>query len=475
MIDSRETKKYLIRRVEALLEIALLVLAFCLVGRAANVELFPQPGSKGRYWGLLTVYAVLTVVIFILCDCFKYGHLKLTDVLISQWIGILIVNVITWLQLSLLANRILSPWIALQLCFVDAIICMVTCFVFTAIYHKLFVPHNIVMIYGGESALDLKFKMDIRSDKYTITKLLRYTAEEEQLKAAILSHDAVIINDVPARKRNDILKFCYENKVRTYVVPKISDIILKEATDITLFDTPLLLVKGTGLTITQRAVKRAFDVVCCSLALVVLSPLFLIVALAIKLEDRGPVFYKQQRLTKDNKPFDILKFRSMIVGAEKNDKSIPAVDGDPRITKVGRIIRPSRIDELPQLINILKGEMSIVGPRPERVEHVEKYSEEIPEFVLRTKVKGGLTGYAQIYGKYNTSAYDKLRLDLIYIENYSFLMDIKLILLTLRVMLKKESTEGFDKSEELEKRRSFLLQQMEEPSEAAESREQSEP
>ena len=140
----------------------------------------------------------------------------------------------------------------------------------------------------------------------------------------------------------------------------------------------------------------------------------------------------------------------MIVDAEKEGHSIPATDHDPRITKVGAFTRATRIDELPQLLNILKGDMSIVGPRPERVEHMEKYSEEIPEFGFRLKVKGGLTGYAQIYGKYNTSPYDKLRLDLQYIENYSFMLDIKLILMTIRIMLKKESTEGFDKLEELE-------------------------
>lgn len=148
--------------------------------------------------------------------------------------------------------------------------------------------------------------------------------------------------------------------------------------------------------------------------------------------------------------FQILKFRSMIVNAEAEGKSIPATENDPRITKVGRVIRATRLDELPQILNILKGDMSIVGPRPERVEHMKKYTEKIPEFVYRTKVKGGLTGFAQIYGKYNTSAYDKLRLDLIYIENYSLMMDIKLILMTLRVMLRKESTEGFDKAAELE-------------------------
>ena len=179
--------------------------------------------------------------------------------------------------------------------------------------------------------------------------------------------------------------------------------------------------------------------------MVVALPVMLVTAIAIKLNDGGPVFYKQKRVTLDGKVFDILKFRSMIVNAEAAGKSIPATDNDPRITKVGKIIRATRIDELPQIINILKGDMSIVGPRPERVEHVEQYSRDIPEFSYRTKVKGGLTGYAQIYGKYNTTAYDKLRLDLLYIENYSFLLDIKLILLTFRILFKKESTEGFDK------------------------------
>ena len=204
-----------------------------------------------------------------------------------------------------------------------------------------------------------------------------------------------------------------------------------------------MLVKGIGLNLEQRIMKRAMDIVLCSIAMIVAAPIMLIVAIAIKLEDGGPVFFKQERVTIDGKRFDILKFRSMIVDAEKFGEVIPATDHDPRITKVGNVIRATRIDELPQIINILKGEMSIVGPRPERVEHVEKYQEEIPEFVYRTKVKGGLTCYAQIYGKYNTSPYDKLRLDLTYIEEYSILLDIKLILMTLQIMLRKESTEGF--------------------------------
>ena len=192
-----------------------------------------------------------------------------------------------------------------------------------------------------------------------------------------------------------------------------------------------------------------------------LTPVFLAVSAAIKLEDGGPVFFKQKRATYDGKTFDILKFRSMIVDAEKYGHSIPATEKDPRITKVGAFLRATRIDELPQLLNILKGDMSIVGPRPERVEHMEAYSAEVPEFPLRLKVKGGLTGYAQIYGKYNTSPYDKLRMDMMYVENYSFFLDLKLILMTIRIMLKKESTEGFDKLQELEQQTEEIFAELE--------------
>ena len=270
----------------------------------------------------------------------------------------------------------------------------------------------------------------------------------------------MVINGVEGQLRNDILKYCYRQAIRTYVAPKVSDIIIRGASEINLFDTPLLLVRGRALSYPQRIVKRTFDLVVCSIALIIASPFMLIIAAAIKLEDGGPVFFKQKRATYDGKTFDILKFRSMIVDAEKYGHSIPATEKDPRITKVGNVIRAIRFDELPQLLNIIKGDMSIVGPRPERVEHMQAYGQEVPEFDFRLKVKGGLTGYAQIYGKYNTSPYDKLRMDLMYVENYSFFNDLKLILMTLRILLKKESTEGFDKIEELERQTKEILEEM---------------
>ena len=176
--------------------------------------------------------------------------------------------------------------------------------------------------------------------------------------------------------------------------------------------------------------------------LLVSLPFFLFIAVAIKLEDGGPVFYKQCRLTKGGKTFDILKFRTMRVNAEADGVARLAAQGDNRITKVGNLLRATRLDELPQVINILKGEMSMVGPRPERPEIAAEYKKEIPEFDYRLKLKAGLTGYAQIYGVYNTTPYDKLKLDLIYIRNYSIFLDLKLIFMTPKILFMKEKTEG---------------------------------
>lgn len=444
--------KSLIRGLDGFFEILLLTLSYYFIWRYSyDSALFPTYFGMGKYL-LAGVYALMVLVLFFAFDGFKFGYLKASDALVSQWLSMVIVNFITYWQLCLIANKVIPVTPMLILTLVGTVICFVCVLLFTWIYHQIYVPKNMAMIFGRDNAVTLKFKMETRPDKYHIAKLIPVEDGFESICQQIVNYDAVIINDVPAQIRNDILKFCYRNHIRTYVTPKLSDIIVRGGTSITLFDTPLLLVKGNGLTPAQQICKRLLDLAICLPAFVVALPFMLVVAIAIKAEDGGPVFYKQARATLDGKVFNILKFRSMIVDAEKEGHSIPSTDRDPRITKVGHFTRATRLDELPQLINIIKGDMSIVGPRPERVEHMEKYGAEIPEFDFRTKVKGGLTGFAQIYGKYNTSPYDKLRLDMMYIENYSFILDIKLILMTIRIILKKESTEGFDKAEELEEK-----------------------
>lgn len=454
--------KHVLRRLESLLEVIVLGLLYFGVWRVSYdlIPSMPRFNGNGKYI-LIGVYVILVVVLFYMSDGFKFGYFKFAEIFTSQCIAILIVNFVSYFQLCLIANRMISCVPILLLSLIDVAVVALLVYLYTAIYHVLYVPRNMVMIYGRENALDLKFKMDTRSDKYRVTRIMNIEEGFNNICSEILKHDAVIINDVPAEIRNDILKYCYEREIRTYMVPKISDIIGRGAEEIKLFDTPLLLVKGVGLSISERVAKRSFDIVLCMIALTISLPIMLIVAIAIKLEDGGPVFYKQKRITQGGKEFDILKFRSMIVDAEKNGYSLQlrASNHDPRITKVGNWIRACRIDELPQIINILKGDMSIVGPRPERVENVEAYTNEIPEFVYRTKVKGGLTGYAQIYGKYNTDPYDKIRMDLMYIENYSLLLDIKLIIMTLQILFRSESTEGFDKRVTINQKCNELIRQ----------------
>ncbi len=314
------------------------------------------------------------------------------------------------------------------------------------IYRKIFPPLEVIEIHGDYTN-DLVAKVNSVHYKYHVAEELTCHESEETIRARIKPYDAVLINDLPSHTKNKLLKICFEMDKRVYFVPKISDILVKNSGELNLIDTPLFLDRNNGINLIQRFIKRLFDILLSAVALIILSPILIITAIAIKVEDHGPVFFRQERVTIGNKRFMILKFRSMIVDAEKDGKPHPAGEKDDRITKVGHFIRATRIDELPQLINILKGDMSIVGPRPERWEHVEKYTQDVPEFPFRLKMKGGLTGYAQVYGKYNTTPYDKLKLDLTYIENYSIWLDIKLMLLTVKILFTPDSTEGVEEEQ----------------------------
>ena len=316
----------------------------------------------------------------------------------------------------------------------------------TDIYQRIFKPYDVFLIYKGSSVNNFVEKLSTRKDQFNVVGSMSTDESEEKLHAGIDKYDTVVLWDIPAEIRNKIFKYCYENSKRIYSMPKISDIILNGSRPIHLFDTPLLLTEGNPLEYEERVIKRGFDILLSLLLIIVTSPIMAITALAIKLGDKGPVLYRQIRCTKNSRRFCMYKFRSMIVDAEKHGVAELAREGDPRVTPVGRIIRPFRIDELPQLFNVLKGDMSFVGPRPERPEFIEKYEQTMPEFSYRTKVRAGITGYAQLYGKYNTLPYDKLKLDLYYIEQFSIWLDAKLILLTCKILFTKESTEGVTES-----------------------------
>jgi exopolysaccharide biosynthesis polyprenyl glycosylphosphotransferase len=318
------------------------------------------------------------------------------------------------------------------------------------IYQNLVPPRRLMLIHGDEeAAAALTQKMLVHRKLYVIEESLSAEAGCGEILSRLEKHRAALLCEVPTEIRSEVLKYCFERSIRVYIMPVVSDILVRGAADIHLFHTPLLLSYNHGLNFMQRLAKRCLDLGLASLGLVLSAPIMLATAAAIKLYDGGPVFFYQERCTINNRFFNICKFRSMVVDAEKDGRSRPATDGDRRITPVGRIIRRLRIDELPQWFNILKGDMSLVGPRPERVEHVRDYTAKHPEFSYRAKVKAGLTGYAQIRGRYNTSAYDKLKMDLTYIVNYSLMEDLRLILLTVKVLFLKDSTAGFKRNSPL--------------------------
>jgi len=371
-------------------------------------------------------------------DVYKVG-----DIVYSQGLTTVIVDVLMYFIMSLVARKMVAIPPLLILFLVQMGIILIWAYLCSYVYRKMYPPDNLIVIYSYHSATNLVLKMAVRDDRFRICEAVNVDEGLDYIKQEIRKYDGAIICDISGSLRNDILKFCFDQGKMTYVTPKISDIIIQSGENIHIFDTPLMLCRNADMTVEQRFIKRAMDIFICVCGLLLTGWLMVLVAIAIKLEDGGPVFYTQDRVTKGGRVFKIIKFRSMIVNAEEDGKAHPAVSDDHRITKVGRIIRATRFDEMPQMFNILKGDMSVVGPRPERVEHVEKYTKEIPEFPYRHRVKAGLTGYAQIYGKYNTTAYDKLKLDLYYIENFKLSTDLRLIIMTVKVLFMKESTEGF--------------------------------
>lgn len=375
----------------------------------------------------------------------KIGYLKPMDIFLSELFSLLCVNVISYCQLSLmygwfiLGGQRMIAMTVFQLLF----------FAFwdwstNFLYRRIFPPRRLLLVHGERPIEDIMNKFATRQDKYCVARCISIGEGYEAIIRAVTEYDAIVLWDIPTQDRNELLKYCYSRSIRIYMMPKIPDVIIKGSSQLHLFDTPILLTREYALSAEQRIIKRCIDVVCALLLLTLASPFMLITAAAIRLYDGGPVLYRQVRCTKDAREFQILKFRSMRVDAEKDGVARLASRNDSRITPIGRFIRAVRIDELPQLINILRGEMSFIGPRPERPEIIAQYMQEMPEFAFRMKVKAGLAGYAQVYGKYNTTPYDKLKLDLFYIENYSVWLDIKLMFLTVKILFMPDSTEGVD-------------------------------
>lgn len=309
---------------------------------------------------------------------------------------------------------------------------------------------SILIIASKEESDNLARKLLL--DKYNHSNI-KYICEsvDENTKSLIDEVDKVYIGStIESKIKLDIIKYCTERSKAAYIIPSYYEITLSGFKTHQVLDMLIFKLEKLGLTYEQRVMKRFIDIIISLIVLLITSPILLITAISIKLHDRGPVFYKQERITEDNKIFDLYKFRTMIVDAEEHTGPTLAIDDDPRITSVGKTIRGFRIDELPQLINVLKGEMSIVGPRPERPYFADMYNNDIEGYKYRVYVKAGITGFAQIFCNYSTDAITKAKYDLLYIKNYSLLLDMKIIFNTIKIIFIRDKAKGVERERQLE-------------------------
>ena len=401
--------------------------------------------SPFHFWGDVMVVAIFAVLYFYFgktYDAFIISHYRIFDIITRQTLALLFSNCLMYAVILLLRKHLPNPF-PLLLCFVDQVsISIIWSCIAHGIYFRWFPAKKSIVIYDRRRGMKDLIEEYGLSKKFNVMKIASVEECLDDL-SMIDGMEVVFLSGIHSHDRNFILKYClYENK-QVYVIPRIGDVIMSSAKQVHMFHLPMMRVQRYNPRPGYLFVKRLFDIVASLLGLIILSPVFLVTAIAIKASDKGPVFYKQERLTKNGKKFMIHKFRSMRVDAEKDGVArLSSGDKDDRITPVGRFIRKCRIDELPQLIDILSGNLSVVGPRPERPEIAEEYMKEIPEFQLRLQAKAGLTGYAQVYGKYNTTPYDKLQMDLMYIANPSFAEDIRICFATIKILFASESTEG---------------------------------
>ena len=400
----------------------------------------------------MVTFVVLGIALMSVYGGYSIGTQKSKPIVHSMALATIMTDLVTHLQLSIMNTSeknndhfvYETPHLLLLVIVLQILVIVFFAYFGNYVYFSLEPPEKCCVISSSRHSLgNIIPKIRRFKKQYEIDEIIRYN--DPQVLDVILRSNTVFLYDVPAKERNDLISFCYQTQKNLYYNFETIDVVSQGAKYVTLDDKSMVMYTAKDLTMEQRIVKRLTDLAVSIVGLVLTSPVMLGCAIAIKLDDGGKVFYKQKRLTKYGRVFEVYKFRTM---KEANSINKSVTENDDRITRVGKVLRKFRIDELPQLLNILVGDMTVVGPRPEMLENVEKYTEELPEFSYRLRMKAGLTGLAQISGKYNTSPKDKLVMDLMYIENYSIWQDFKLIFQTITVFLKaSESTEAFGREE----------------------------
>ena len=391
------------------------------------------------------VYSAILVLFMMIYGSFSIRKYRTRELVFAFGLSCFFTDVIAYFLMCMIAKALLPPkYVILTL--------LAQCLIETGVFilarisaDRLEPPALALLIVPEKDAEEnVRSKFDRRRTRYSIDRVVSADMPWEELCELMHSYTTVVLMPMEKELCRRIMDDCFWHGIAIMLKPDMQDIMVNCADTVIMSDVPLCAVHTGNHDRGYLTAKRVLDIVASVCGLIICSPIFLAVAIAIKIQDAGPVFYRQKRLTLNGKPFYLTKFRSMVVNAESATGAVLAGKSDSRITKVGAFLRATRIDELPQLLNILNGDMTLVGPRPERPEFYQKYCAEYPEFAYRLRAKAGLTGYAQLYGKYNTTFADKALLDMYYIQKASFLWDLQLIFYTLKIIFVKESTEGVD-------------------------------
>ena len=425
---------------------ALLLLVFMVIMGRESRGLVNVSRTMGI---IITTFAILEMLFVRTYGGYDIGRRKSKPIIFSLWFATVFTDIIVYLQLMIMRTngksvsdfRLRDPQLVLLVLVIQLAVIVLLTYAGNGLFFKLHEPEKCFIITSSQEDLNRMIKCVTNLKKqYRIEGGCHYKIPD--LEEVVKTSDTLFLCNVPAQYRSKIMKMAYRYQKNLYLVPEIEDIMEVSAQMYLIDDTVMINYLSQTLTYEQKVAKRILDIVLSVTLGILTAPLILIAAIAIKIEDGGPVFYRQSRATIGGKLFEVLKLRTM----KENDNRGSATKDDDRITKVGRILRRTRIDEIPQIYNVLKGEMSFVGPRPEMIKNVEMYTQELPEFEYRLRVKAGLTGYAQIQGKYNTTPKDKLIMDMMYIEQFSILLDIQLIFQTVLAVIRPDSSEGFQES-----------------------------
>jgi len=421
------------------LSVFLFIVFWSLFLRGNNIAVAPKYS-----WFVTGGFAVVLLFFIRTYNGYLTGFSSSGNLIYSQCIATVFSTGIIYVIVSIIWQSLYNPLFFILLIAAGAAWNSIWSITANALYYAMNKPLNTIILYRNKKDVARLADIERFPKIFQVSQKIRVDEDVhlDPVLNQIKNVGAVFAVGIPATQRNSVAKYCVEHGIKGYFSPHIGDVIMSGADQLQSFSVPIYNVNRASITIEYAFIKRAFDIFFSLVLIVLSSPIMLGTAIAIKCFDKGPVFYKQVRLTKDGKLFKIIKFRSMRVNAEADGVARLSSQGDSRITPIGKIIRACRIDELPQLFNILAGDMTVVGPRPERPELADEYEKTIPAFKLRLQVKAGLTGYAQVVGRYNTDPYDKLEMDLQYINKMSVLLDFQLIFATFKILFLKDSTSG---------------------------------